>query len=395
LLYYRNVETDDGIIKSVTCNSTKAEVESKKPARPTAGRPTPESVVQVMAKFEAPTRKIKYHGPWHRSRGWRSLLEEVRPNFFMVGNSKSGTSALYFALRQHPDIFMCTPKEPNFFARDLCAGVTDGTFIQMPESDYLELFRDVDGSAVIGDASACYLYSSDAARLIHTFNPEAKILIILREPVAFLYSYYTQLLKNPGSENEIAGSFEEALELEPQRREGQALPPGCQVPALLLYMDRVRYADQVQRYLDLFPPEQIKILLYDDLVDSNVTFFDEVTDFLGVARYPAVNFEIRNPSALVRSKTARQALYDLSTGAGRLAGIQKLIKRVTPDKSRRAFLQWVYARFIFKPAPRLSAETRDRLKRTIAPEVAKLQQQLGIDLSHRWGYTLDVAGGRH
>lgn len=308
----------------------------------------------------------------------------------MVGNSKSGTSALYFALRQHPDIFMCTPKEPNFFARDLCAGVTDGTFIQMPEREYLELFRDVDGSAVVGDASACYLYSSDAARLIHTFNPEAKILIILREPVAFLYSYYTQLLKNPGSENEIAGSFEEALELEPQRREGQALPPGCQVPALLLYMDRIRYADQVQRYLDLFPPEQVRVLLYDDFVESNKAFFDEVTDFLSVQRDDAISFDVRNPSVRVRSKKARQALFDLSTGAGRLAGIQRFIKRVTPDKARRQILMWVYERFIFKAPPPLDAETRDRLKRTIAPEVEKLQHLLGVDLLDRWGYAIDV-----
>jgi len=114
----------------------------------------------------------------------------------MVGNSKSGTSAIYFALQQHPDIFMCTPKEPNHFATDLCAGVTEGTFVQMSEVEYLALFHDDAGSAVSGDASACYLYSKDAAKKIYGFNPEAKILIILREPVAFLVAGSTPLINS-------------------------------------------------------------------------------------------------------------------------------------------------------------------------------------------------------
>jgi hypothetical protein len=308
----------------------------------------------------------------------------------MVGNSKSGTSAIYFALQQHPDIFMCTPKEPNYFATDLCAGVTEGTFVQMRETEYLELFRNDTGSVVSGEASACYLYSREAARRIYDFNPEAKILIILREPVSFLYSYYTQLLKNPDSEGESASTFEAALALEPQRKLGQALPDGCQVPLLLLYMERVRYADQVQCYLDLFPRDNVRILLYDDFVLSNETVFDDVLDFLQLPKDPSVTFGIHNQSVRVRSKNARSALYDLSTGAGRLAGLQKFIKRTTPHKARKAVLTWIYHRLIFKPVPTLDPETRDKLKRTVLPEVVKLQNLLGTDLRSRWGYDFDV-----
>ena len=319
----------------------------------------------------------------------------IRPNFFMVGNSKSGTSAIYFALQQHPDIFMCTPKEPNYFATDLCAGVTEGTFVQMSETDYLGLFQDKPESMIKGDASACYLYSRNAAREIHQFNPEAKILIILREPVAFLYSYYNQLMKNPDSECESASTFEAALALEPQRKQGKALPEGCQVPSLLLYMERVRYCEHIQRYLDLFPRDQIKIVLYDDLLLSNKDVYDGILEFLHVPPYDAVTFGIHNKSKLVRSKGARSALYNLSTGSGHLAGLQKLIKRTTPHKARRAVLNWVYHNFIFKPPPVLSPETASRLKPVVMPEVVKLQQLLGVDLIHRWGYDVDSGVPRH
>ncbi len=308
----------------------------------------------------------------------------------MVGNSKSGTSAIYFALRQHPDIFMCTPKEPNYFATDLCAGVTEGTFVQMSDAEYKELFQNDTGSVVSGDASACYLYSKEAARMIYNFNPEAKILIILREPVSFLYSYYTQLLKNPGSEGESASTFEAALALEPQRKLGHALPDGCQVPSLLLYMERIRYADQVQRYLELFPRDNVRIFLYDDFLLSNETVFNEVLSFLQLPEDPSVTFGIHNQSVRVRSKDARNALYNLSTGSGRLAGLQKFIKRTTPAKARKAVLNWVYHHLIFKPVPTLNPDTRDRLKRIVLPEVIKLQNLLGTDLRRRWGYDFDA-----
>jgi len=293
---------------------------------------------------------------------------------------------MYFALRQHPDIFMCTPKEPNYFATDLCSGVARGTFVQMSDVDYQALFQDDAGSRVSGDASACYLYSEDAAKNIHSFNPDAKILIILREPVAFLNSYHTQLLKNPSSECESAATLEAALALEPQRRLGQSFPEGCQVPSLLFYMERVRYADHIQRYLNLFPRDQIKITFFDDFQRSNEVFFNRVLDFLQVSEDPSVEFSVRNQSVLVRSKNARSALYDLSTGAGRFSGLQRFIKRVTPDKARRDVLMWVYRHFIFKSVPTLSAETTDKLKRAVFPEVVKLQNLLGDDLISRWGY---------
>lgn len=293
---------------------------------------------------------------------------------------------MYFALRKHPEVFLSTPKEPNYFASDLCAGVSEGTFVQMKEADYLSLFRGAGDARIVGEASACYLYSREAAMRIHKFSPDARILMILREPVSFLYSYYTQLLRNPPTENETAATFEEALGLESERKKGCALPPGCQVPALLYYRERVRYVDHIERYLKLFPRERILILLYDEFLLSNEETYRRVLDFLGVAPRPHDDLQTLNESRLVRSEVVRRALDDLSTGAGRLNGLQRFIKRVTPQGPRRRLKNWVYDRFAFKPVPTLSDTTRDRLKRELAREVVKLEGLLGLELMERWGY---------
>ena len=293
---------------------------------------------------------------------------------------------MYFALKRHPDVFLSTPKEPNFFASDLCSGVNQGTFIQLTEPDYLSLFDAANNSRIVGEASACYLYSEVAAQRIAKFEPGAKILMILREPVSFLYSYYTQLLKNPASENETARTFERALELESERKRGAALPPGCQVPQLLFYRERVRYADHIERYLARFPREQVLILLYDDFLQSNEATYRRVLDFLELDAYPLGDIGRHNQSRLVRSGALRRVVDDMSAGAGGFSALQRLVKRITPRGPRRRLQSWVYEHFVFKPVPELSPETSARLKREIAPEVTKLENLLGIDLLRRWGY---------
>ena len=123
-----------------------------------------------------------------------------------------------------------------------------------------------------------------------------------------------------------------------------------------------------------------------DFVKSNEDVYNEILDFLNVPRHPSVEFGVHNQSVLVKSKRARTAMYKLSSGAGRLEGLQKFIKRTTPQKARRKVMHWINKFFIYRPAPTLNPETRDALKRKVMPEVVKLQNLLGGDLVRRWGY---------
>ncbi|MGD1059571.1 MAG: sulfotransferase, partial [Solirubrobacteraceae bacterium] len=119
------------------------------------------------------------------------------PDFFIIGQSKSGTTALYEILREHPQIYMPTVKEPVFMASDHHAGLWR-TVPTRPRTleDYLALFADAGPGQRVGEASSVYLWSRDAAANIAEVQPDAKIIAILREPASFLRSLHLQMLQN-------------------------------------------------------------------------------------------------------------------------------------------------------------------------------------------------------
>ena len=158
----------------------------------------------------------------------------TKPNFFIIGAPKCGTTALSEYLREHPNIYMCTPKEPHYFDYD---------FEQYREvetlDEYLGLFEAATTEHIaIGEASACYLYSSVALEDIYQFAPQAKIIVMLRNPVDLAYSYHSQLLY---ASDENVPDFEQAWRLQDIRREGKKIPPRCRDSALLQYAAAQQY----------------------------------------------------------------------------------------------------------------------------------------------------------
>src|ERR1700721_383119 len=106
----------------------------------------------------------------------------VKPNFFIVGAPKSGTSSLYHYLKEHPDVSI--PKRVIYY---FCYDLTFRT-PPLPENIYLDYYAGSGNKKAIGDASVFYLLSPGAAKKIHDFNPEAKIIIMLRNPLQMVYS---------------------------------------------------------------------------------------------------------------------------------------------------------------------------------------------------------------
>ncbi|HLH15502.1 MAG TPA: sulfotransferase, partial [Solirubrobacteraceae bacterium] len=179
-----------------------------------------------------------------------ALARELRaPDFFIVGQPKSGTTALYEMLRRHPQIHMPDSKEPWYLASELLERTPprpEGTPATLAE--YLSWFAGARPDQRVGEASALYLWSRSAAGRIAELQPRARIVAILREPASLLRSLHMQFLR---SYVETESDFETAMALEPARREGRHIPRHTYWPKALMYSEHVRYVEQLRRYHSL------------------------------------------------------------------------------------------------------------------------------------------------
>jgi Sulfotransferase domain len=308
------------------------------------------------------------------------------PDFFIVGQPKSGSTALYEMLSQHPSIFMPALKEPDFFATDLRhrfpprIGGTTPTDL----ASYLALFRDARPDQLAGEASILYLRSHEAAAGIAAFNPRARIVAILREPAQLLRSLHLQLLQ---THVESVRDLRTALLLEDERRRGLRIPRHCHRPQLLQYSEQVRYVDQLERFHASFPAEQILVFAYEDFREDNQAVVRSIFEFLGVDPGHRVEPSSANPTRLLRSQLADDALHRVSVGRGRASRAFKAgLKAVTPEAARRRLLRRAYGR-LYAPPPPVDEETMAYIRATYAGEVERLSTYLGRDFLELWGYS--------
>lgn len=291
-----------------------------------------------------------------------------RPDFFIVGAFKCGTTALYDYLRQHPGVYMPFHKEPLFFGDDLTR-----RYGRMSRDDYLALFRDARPGQAIGEASAWYLYSTSAAREIAAFSPEARIIAMVRNPVDVMYAEHSQLLFNV--EEDIT-DFAEALEAEPARRRGERMPPGPLRPETLFYRHSVRFAEQLERYIEAFGRERVHVVVFDDFRDDTAAAYRGVLEFLGVDAGFTPDLAVRNPNKRVRFPLLQRLVYQPPGPLLRL--VPRLRRFPLVHRAREAVLR------LNSSATRrreMDPELRRRLTAEMRPEVERLGRLIGRDLS--------------
>ena len=217
----------------------------------------------------------------------------MRSNFFIVGAPKCGTTAWVDYLSCHTDICFSSSKEPHFFNEDF----PKFRWACSLEA-YLEFFQDCENAKVIGDASVQYLYSRTAAQKISEFSPHAKILIMLREPASFIRSYHNQLLMNC---DETETDLRKAWEMSGVRSP-ETIPETCREPAFLDYKRVGRFSEQVERYLDYFPANQIKIVFMHEWTDDPRRLYVALMDFLGLKDDCKVEFPVVHAAKHVASR---------------------------------------------------------------------------------------------
>ena len=306
-----------------------------------------------------------------------------KANLFIVGHPRSGTSSLHHYLRQHPDVFMTSIKEPNFFNLDF-RNESDQFhkkrlyFPYRTESQYLKLYRKWRDEKIAGEASATYLYSTAAAQAIYQYNAASKIIIMLREPVEFLHSFHSAARFALG---EHYREFKEAMMAEKDRREGRHLSKRVIAPSWLLYSEFAKYTEQVKRFLSCFNPEKIEIIIFDDFIKDTPDVYRKISEFLGIDPGFSPEFNVVNPNKQMRWPLLKKYTLDSPF-------FRKTLRWLFSDDTY-AGLKNFYKNKMVKHEPRqpLDETFRLELMQRFRPEVKKLSDFLNKDLVAKWGYS--------
>lgn len=293
------------------------------------------------------------------------------PNFLIVGAAKSGTTSLYYYLKQHPEIYMSAIKEPKFFSAQFVKynpKVIKENLVITKYEDYKNLFENVDRENAIGEASADYLYFYDGCiKLIKKYLGDVKIIIILRNPVEMTFSMYQMFIRQ-GKEHL---SFEDALNAEQERKRLNWGYGGG-----WYYKDLGFYYIQVKSYLENFT--HVKVYLFDDLKSNPLSLIKDMYQFLDVDDTFVPDTDIKyNPGGVPNNKL----VYTLLTIFKRFKKpIIQICKFFSLEKKFFEITENI--RKIILRKQEMKLETRAYLRDQYREDISRLQDLINRDLSH-------------
>lgn len=287
------------------------------------------------------------------------------PNFIVIGAAKAGTTALYWYLADHPQVFMTSMKETNFFAYGLDDKgkllYGDPELHHFPVRSlrqYKLLFEDADNATAIGEASPIYLECPQAASRIARLIPDAKIICGLRDPVDRAYSDYLMYLRNRDRR------------LEP---EADLIPTADWTQPYSHWMQIGLYHSLLSRYYDVFPSEQIHVFLFDDLRKNSREVMQNIYRFLGVDSSFDPDFETPHN---VGGVPASMLLERVLTNSHVKATLEPLLPRWASDGVRR------FRGRTMRKAQSLPPALRQNLVHHFRDDIAKTSDLIGRSLEH-------------
>lgn len=291
------------------------------------------------------------------------------PNFLILGAAKAGTTALYSYMQQHPAIFMSPVKETNFFALegqplDFCGpGDPINKWSITDLADYERMFDDVGTATAVGEASPLYLYSPRAPERIRHYVPDAKLIAILRDPVDRAYASFLFMQREL---REPLDDFAAALAAEPERK-------AAKWEHTWYYRELGFYAQQLQRYVDCFPAEQIKVVFYQDFRADATAVLADIFRFLNVDDQFVPDMRLQpNKSGVPQNRTLQRLLKGRNP-------VKMAVKPFIPQRLRRQWQNDLRNRNLVKP--QLDPAVRRDLIAQFRPDIEALQTLTGRDLS--------------
>jgi hypothetical protein len=287
----------------------------------------------------------------------------MRPDFIILGPSRTGTTSIYHYLRQHPGVFMSPVKETRYFAY-LAVQAAGSSFTAVKGwqitdwRQYQAQFEGARPGQAAGEATPLYFYVPGVPEQIRARLPDVRLIAILRNPAERAYSLYQKYVRD-GLETR---SFEQAVQDE---LEGRA----HRLSVLGHYVDIGYYHRHLSRFLRSFPRAQLGLFIYDDLQAAPADFMRSMFEFIGVDPVFATDTSVR----------FNRSGASAAGGAGRLAKRwRNLIPHPLYMALHRAFGKLQPDRPNVAP---LSSDMRRRLCELYAPDLGALQQLTGRDHS--------------
>jgi len=284
-------------------------------------------------------------------------FNEKWPNFFIVGGMRCGSTSLYEYLKKIPGIYMSPEKEPYYF---LDTNEYDRLIpTHFNKKQYLEQFHGVRDQKAVGEASPLYLTNPNTPRLIYKTIPNAKIIIILRDPVSRIFSNYQMYYTNKSTFNENR-TFHEAIHCKPGQK-GYDLSEK--------YFRFSSYYDAVKRYLDIFGNKNVKIILFDDLIQETRKTLSSVLKFLSVDGKLPNTFEIYNPTVIPKGKISKFIIG--------IIPFKKKISKIIPNSGMN-----LSKKILVKKATKqeISPEDKEFLSEYFQEDIKKLSSLIGRKL---------------
>jgi len=222
-------------------------------------------------------------------------MSSLKPNFFIIGAPKCGTTSLHHYLNGHSQITMSVPKEPHYFSTDINNGGIRN------REEYLGCFSHGDSKTVaIGESSTLYLYSRLAVKKIYDYNKNSKFIVMVRNPIEIAQSFHQVALKVFG---ETETNFQKAWFLEKNRKAGEKVPKGCIDRQLILYGNIAKIGQQIERLASYVSLKNIHFIIYEDFKNFTKNEYIKVLKFLKLNNEVPKKFPLHNKSRRIKSET--------------------------------------------------------------------------------------------
>lgn len=277
-------------------------------------------------------------------------MEKNKPNLFIVGAPRCGTTSLYEYLKSISGIFMSPVKEPGYFIPNDPRGFS--------EEEYYSLFDDVVNEKIIGEASAGYLASKETPKIIKKLFPKAKIIITLRDPCERAFSHYLNRLRT--------GDVSDSLDFLVKK-----FSESKNEPTISRFIEVGRYHNNVKRYLEIFGKDNIKILIFEETIKNPKRTVESILKFLDLdSKIEDHIFEQHNAYAPALSVSSKFLLENKITN--------NLGKLFLTKEKRHSILRKVSRKQQKKP--NMSEYSKSILAEYFIDDIKNLEKLLNRDL---------------
>jgi len=286
-----------------------------------------------------------------------------KPDFFIVGTPKAGTTSLYYYLEEHPDIYMSPIKETNYFSYSEIKeqGLYYNEEHIVSVEDYEAQFAGATHEKAKGEASVSYLFYPSVPSKIKAYNPQARIIMVLRNPVDRGFSHY--LMDN--RLGFVKASLEDIVNKKVKDR----------LTGDLFYQQYISlgcYYEQVKRYLDIFGADQVKVLFYEEITNDINAVIKEIYQFLGVDENYTAATDQKYNVFLAPQNTLIKRLYTLKF-------FRTMVKKIFGPNFQEKIKNTFFAK---EKKPELDPLLKAKMQELFKEDILKTSRLINKNLSH-------------